>query len=170
MKEKLKLSLIITCLLFAFVGCSFDKMKAYDNNDISIDDIMTSVTNNYGIPSPVGIDRDYIQTYIDLMEDNDFTDNDIKEIYGLKSMLDISADTLIAIRTDEDKTQKAQDLLNLIKYENENKFKDYIETQYNKALDGIVFSTGEYTFLIMVGDPEEQDSETIQNIITEFFK
>lgn len=170
MKEKLKIALLITFSLIALTGCSMDKIKALNNNDISINDIITSVTNNYGIPSPIEIDREYIKTYIDLLDDDEFTDNDIKDIIGLKSMLDISADTLIAIRTDEAKTQKAQDLLSLIRNEQQQKFKDYIDNQYNKALDGIVFSSGEYTFLIIIGNPEEQDAKAVQNIITEFFK
>lgn len=170
MREKLKILFIIFCMSIALVGCSFSKFKALDNDDISIDDIIISVTNNYGIPSPVEIDRDYLKSYINLLEDENFTDNDIKEVYGLRSMLDISADTLIAIKTNENKTQKAQDMLNLIKFEQENKFKDYIDTQYDKALDGIVFSKGEYTFLIIVGDPEDEDTKTIQSIITEFFE
>lgn len=170
MKEKLKIALLITFSLIALTGCSMDKIKALNTNDISINDIITSVTNNYGIPSPIEIDREYIKTYIDLLDDDEFTDNDIKDIIGLKSMLDISADTLIAIRTDEAKTQKAQDLLSLIRNEQQQKFKDYIDNQYNKALDGIVFSSGEYTFLIIIGNPEEQDAKAVQNIITEFFK
>lgn len=170
MKEKLKIALLITFTLMSLTGCSVDKIKAINSDDISINDIITSVTNNYGIPSPMEIDREYIGTYIKLLGDEEFTDNDIKDIIGLKSMLDISADTLIAIRTDEDKTQKAQDLLSLIRNEQEQKFKDYIDTQYDKALDGIVFSSGEYTFLIIIGNPEKQDAKAIQNIITEFFK
>ena len=170
MKEKLKIALLIIFSLIALTGCSMDKIKVINGDDISINDIITCVTNNYGIPSPMEIDREYIKNYINLLNDNELTDNDIKDIIGLKSMLDISADTLIAIRTDESKTQKAQDLLSLIRNEQQEKFKDYIDSQYNKALDGMVFSSGEYTFLIIIGNPEEQDAKAIQNIITEFLK
>ncbi|MEG1447998.1 MAG: DUF4358 domain-containing protein [Oscillospiraceae bacterium] len=145
-------------------------MKSISSDDISINDIITSVTNNYGVPSPMEIDREYISTYIELLGDEDFSNNDIEDICGIKSMLDISADTLIAIKTDETKTEKAQELLNLIKNEQQQKFKDYIDNQYNKAMDGIVFSSGEYTFLIIIGSPEEQDAKAIENIITEFFE
>lgn len=153
-------------LCAVLMGCQDVK-----NQEVSLNDIIFSITDEYAIPSPSFLEKEEVTELIReaaFLSSFNFDESDILEAVGVKSMLDVSSDIVLAVKTDSDKIDRVEGLLTSIKSSIEEKFKDYIPSQYKKALNGDVFVIDDCVFLVIIGSSDDAE-EFAEDITNKFF-
>ena len=166
MKKLLAITLISAIILS---GCNSKPEKKAESvepveakKEISIENIVSEITLDIGITNPVPIDDAILQQYIafTFAEQEDIISvTDLDEYYGLMCTTNAASDFIIGIKASDEYQPQIVELLNNIRDFKAMSFENFIDEEYQKAKAANVVTTGNYTFIAILGDPGDNPDE-----------
>lgn len=150
-KRIISLCLAAAMLLSAAACGSKEPAAPALKDGVTLQGLMDSISEEYGFVMPAALDEMILTDLLDI------DPGDVEEYAGYITMINVSADNLIAIKAKEGKAEDIQKKLEERKDFEVRSFQQYLPDQYDKAQAGKVFAVGDYVFLVMIagedGDP-----------------
>ena len=160
MKMKRIISLLLAAvLLLSSAACGSKEPPAPPHQGGGPRQAMgASITETYGVtkpPPPAGTHQK------DLL---DIDPGDVEEYAGYVTMVNLSANNLIAVKAKPDKLETVQKALQARKDFEVESFRQYLPDQYAMSEAGKVFTVGDYCFLVIMGRMDEDPASEISAI------
>ena len=162
MKNFRWLAAVLVCIGM-FAGCGSkaeggtDTVQMKDGNTVQT--VVDQIENEIGLQMPADIDDQVLADlfYID-------PEADVEEYAGKMAMTMTSSDNVVAVKAKPEARQKVFDGLTKRLADVQASFERYLPDQYEKAQRGLVVEKGDYLFLLIVGETEE-DLENAKGIV-----
>lgn len=160
MKTKRIISLFLAAvLLLSAAACGSKEPPAPTLKEgVTLQSMVDSITETYGFTMPSPLDDTILKDLLGI------DPGDVEEYAGYVTMVNLSANNLIAVKAKPDKLETVQKALQARKDFEVESFRQYLPDQYAMSEAGKVFTVGDYCFLVIMGRMDEDPASEISAI------
>lgn len=150
---------VVTLLLSFAVACGNKGNQTPSapalKEGVTLSRLIAEIEEEYGVTMPSALDDELLKDLFGV------DPGDVVEYAGSISLVNVSADNLVAIKAAEGKTESIQKELESRLDGVRQSFERYLPEQYDKAMAGKVITIGDYVFLIITGRLDEDPVEEV---------